>query len=47
VIRRLLVASAIVLGSIGVFAGTSYASPIACAYNVNPLNIGLCLNSPT
>jgi hypothetical protein len=46
VIRRLLVAFAIVAGSIGVFAGTSNAGPVACVYNGTPLNIGLCAFSP-
>jgi hypothetical protein len=44
VIRRALVALAIVAGSTALFAGTSSAADIACAYNVNPLNIGLCLS---
>jgi hypothetical protein len=46
VIRRLLVAFAIVTGSIGVFAGTSGALPVACVYNGNPLNVGACVFVP-
>ena len=43
-IRRALVALAIVAGSTVLFAGTSNAANLACAYNVNPLNVGLCLS---
>jgi hypothetical protein len=42
VIRRLLVALAIVVGSTALFAGTSSAADLACVYNLNPLHVGLC-----
>jgi hypothetical protein len=44
VIRRLLVAAAVVVGSIALFGGTaSAAQDIACLYNHDPLHIGLCI----
>jgi hypothetical protein len=42
VIRRLLVALTIVVGSTALFAGTSGATDFACVYNLRPLSLGLC-----
>jgi hypothetical protein len=44
-IRRLLVVAALALGLLFVSAGSASASGgnIACAYNVQPLNIGVCI----
>ena len=44
-IRRLLVIAALALGIVFFSAGSASAAGgnIACAYNVNPLNVGVCI----
>jgi hypothetical protein len=45
VIRRLILAAAIAVGLMTAGAATASAANgnIACAYNLQPLNVGLCL----
>jgi hypothetical protein len=44
-IRRLLVMAALTIGIVVLSAGSASASgrDVACAYNTQPLNIGLCI----
>jgi hypothetical protein len=42
-IRRLLVMAALALGILFTSAGSASAANVACAYNVQPLNVGLCI----
>jgi hypothetical protein len=46
VIRRLLLAATLALGLMTVGAATASAKKgdVACVYNVDPLNIGLCIS---
>jgi hypothetical protein len=45
VIRRLLLATALAAGlmTLGAAGASASNGDVACLYNVNPLNIGLCV----
>lgn len=43
-IRRLLVATAVVLGATAFLGGTAGARDIACLYQNDPLHVGLCVS---
>ena len=47
-IRRLLVLAAVTVGSFVGLAGTAHADNgyIACAYERDPLHVGLCVGMP-
>jgi hypothetical protein len=42
-IRRLLVIGALAFGLVVGTAGAAGAANVVCAYNVNPLNVGVCI----
>ena len=42
-IRRLLLAIAVVVGFLAVGTETADAANVACIYNLKPLDIGLCI----
>jgi hypothetical protein len=43
VIRRLLLTGALAFGIVVGTAGAAHAANVVCAYNSNPLNIGVCV----
>lgn len=43
-IRRLLVATAVVFGATALLGGTAGAADIACVYQNDPLHVGLCVS---
>jgi hypothetical protein len=44
VIRRLLVATAVVFGATALLGGTAGAADVACVYQNDPLHLGLCVS---
>ena len=42
-IRRLLVMTALAFGFVVMTAGVASAGNIICAYNTNPLDVGICV----
>jgi hypothetical protein len=44
VIRRLLVATAVVLGATALLGGSAGAADVACVYQNDPLHVGLCIS---
>ena len=43
-IRRLLAATAVVLGATALLGGTAGAADIACVYQKDPLHVGICVS---
>lgn len=43
-IRRLLVATAVLVGATALSGGTAGAADVACLYQGVPLHIGLCIS---